>query len=97
MLAKITREIAAMQAIGQRACQGAAGTSCKTCQAENLISFALRCPPESATRNKIRARAPTKNPEIPITAEPVMRSARGIRSHVVAAQSANALHILIEQ
>src|SRR5207248_6806280 len=54
-LAKITNDAATMQAIGHKVCQVAAGTSCKTCHAENLISFAIRRVPESATRSEITA------------------------------------------
>src|SRR6266513_5626508 len=96
MLEKITSDVATMQAIGHKTCQVAGGTSCKTCHAENLISFGIRWPPESAVRNEITASAPRPNPQNIITAVPQMRNARGIRSQIVAAPSANALHMLIE-
>src|SRR5437762_6819965 len=96
MLEKIRSDIATMQAIGHKARQVAGGTSYKTCQAENLMSFATRCPPGSAPRNEIRASAPIANPLIPTATAPEMRSERGVRSQMVAAQSANALHMLME-
>src|SRR5438309_4480832 len=94
---KSTSELPVIATSGRSASQADMGISCNAFQAVQRVSIVPQFP------FKERAAPPRKNvamtlimPARPTAIAPAARHLCGIRSHTTAAQSANALHILIE-
>src|SRR5581483_2213935 len=92
-----TREMPKIATKGRKASHVATGMSCNARQAVHRVSIAPQLPRRAcAASARNNAAATVIKPIRPTAITPAARNFDGIRSHATAAQSANALHMLME-
>src|SRR5262245_15595350 len=97
MIEKNTNETAVITSMGRRATHADTGISCKALHAVQRASITPHVPFRAlAARAAKSAPAAKSRPLTPTAIAPAVRNDWGVRSQAMAAQSANALHILIE-
>src|SRR5215813_3691537 len=97
MIEKNTNETAVITSIGRSATHADTGISCKARHAVQRASMTPQLPFRAlAARAANSAPAAKIRPLTPTAMAPAARNDCGVRSQAIAAQSANALHILIE-
>src|SRR6516162_11642204 len=97
MVEKNTNETAVITSMGRNASHADTGISCKALHAVQRASITPQVPFKArAARAANSAPLARIRPMTPTAIAPAARNDCGIRSQAIAAQSANALHILIE-
>src|SRR5215211_6200026 len=97
MIEKNTNETAVITSMGRSATHADKGISSKALQAVQRASITPQFPFKAcAARAPNSAPPATVRPMAPTAIAPAARNDWGVRSQAMAAQSANALHILIE-
>src|SRR5262249_13602693 len=97
MIEKNTNETAVIASMGRSATHADTGISCKALHAVQRASITPQVPVRAvAVRAANIAPAAKIRPMTPTAIAPAARNDWGVRSQAMAAQSANALHILIE-
>src|SRR5262249_14637466 len=97
MIEKNTNETAVNTSMGRSATHADTGISCKALHAVQRASITPQLPLRAlAARTANSAPAAKVRPATPTAIAPAVRNDCGVRSQAMAAQSANALHILIE-
>src|ERR671919_491638 len=97
MIEKNTNEIAVITSMGRRATHADAGISSRALHAVQRASITPQFPFKGRAARATNSAPPARiTPATPTAIAPAARNDWGIRSQANAAQSANALHILIE-
>src|SRR5690348_7964941 len=97
MIEKNTNEIAVITSMGRSATHADTGISCKALQAVQRASITPQVPFKALAARAARSAPLAKiRPITPTAIAPAARNDWGVRSQAIAAQSANALHMLIE-
>src|SRR5262245_6233030 len=97
MIEKNTNETAVLTSMGRSAAHADTGISCMALHAVHRASMTPHVPFKArAARAANRAPPARTRPTTPTAKAPAARNDWEVRSQAVAAQSANALHILIE-
>src|SRR5215813_7855756 len=97
MIEKNTNETAVITSMGRSATHADTGMSCKALHAVQRASITPQVPFNACAVRAANSAPPARiRPTTPTAIAPAARSDWGVRSQAMAAQSANALHILIE-
>src|SRR5215831_16330328 len=97
MIEKNTSEIAVITSMGRRATHADTGILCKARHAVQRASITPQVPFKARAARAAKRPPPARiRPMTPTAIAPAARNDCGILSQAMAAQSANALHILIE-
>src|SRR5215471_3129600 len=97
MIEKNTNEAAVITSMGRSATHADRGISCKALHAVQRESITPQVPVRALAARAAKSAPPAKiRPITPTAIAPAARNDWGVRSQAMAAQSANALHILIE-
>src|SRR5215469_9711208 len=97
MIEKNTNETAVITSMGRSATHADTGISCKAFHAVQRASITPQVPFKARAARAANSTPPASiRPMTPTAIAPAARNDWGIRSQALAAQSANALHILIE-
>src|SRR4029450_8365380 len=97
MIEKNTNETAVITSMGRSATHADIGISSKALHAVQRASITPQFPFEARAARAANSAPPARiRPMTPTAITPAARNDWGVRSQAMAAQSANALHILIE-
>src|SRR4029077_1660868 len=97
MIEKNTNERAVITSMGRSATHADTGISFKALHAVQRASITTQCPLKARAGRAANSAPPARiRPMTPTAIAPTARNDWGVRSQAMAAQSANALHILIE-
>src|SRR4029079_17834929 len=97
MIEKNTNETAVITSMGRSATHADTGISCKARHAVQRASITPQFPFKARAADAANSAPPARiRPTTPTAIAPAARNDWGVRSQAMAAQSANAVHILIE-
>src|SRR6476646_3540681 len=97
MIEKNTNETAVITSMGRSATHADTGISCKALHAVQRASITPQAPFKARAARATNSAPPARvRPMTPTAIAPAARNDWGVRSQAMAAQSAKALHMLIE-